>query len=141
MIRFELIKFHLNFRFNFLFLFFNLTAKSVSDTNILKAFFKGCVEWRKMSLLFNDFWWKLGSCFFGHIGILWEEDCLWFDINQWFLLFLILLFGVANNGLKCSFKDRFSHKTWMKCRNVGGLTIDSDVIIEFESCVCVGRHN
>ena len=55
-VRFDLVKFNFNFCFKFLFGCFNLSADSVSDTHLLKDFFKWCGKLRYMILLLAYFW-------------------------------------------------------------------------------------
>ena len=116
MISFELIKFHFNCCFNLRFGCFNISDKSVADTNIIRDLFKGCFKWWTIFLLFNDFRLKLVGCFFDHLGIFWDSNSLWFEINQFFKLFvkMFILFGVfyfgeVDHGLDWSVEDSFSH--------------------------------
>ena len=54
--------------------------------------------------------------FFYCLGVLWELQCFWFDINQFFILFVKnfmlfvkQIFVLVNYGLDCGVKERFQH--------------------------------
>ena len=102
-------------------------------------------KWRDMILLFNDFWWKIGTCFFGHLGILWEVKCLQFEIDQFFVLFvkfciISVLYFVKSvkYGLDCDAKEILSIKSWRWGTNGGGFSRDSDILSWSRSCVSGG---
>ena len=71
-----------NFCFGFQFACVNFGANSVSDTHILKTIFKGYGKWRDVFFFFNKFLRKLGSYIFENLGIVWEVNCLQFDIKK-----------------------------------------------------------
>ena len=76
-----------NVCFSLHFVCVNYFSNHVSYTNFIKAFFKGYGKWRNMLLLFNNYWIKLGSCFFEYLGIVCEAIFFWFEINQFLKFF------------------------------------------------------
>ena len=86
---------------------------------------------KKYASLFDDFWWKLGICFCDNLDIICDTECLWSDINQFFVLFFKAFFGAVKHGLDGGVKDRFSQERWKLGRNGGGSSRYSDVLIGY----------
>ena len=148
MVSFDIVKFHFNCYFKVQFGLLNINSNSVSDTLLIKELFKGCGKLIDMLILLNEFLWKLGSCFFEKLGILWETKCLQFEINQLFLLtfksfmvFVKTIFECINHDLYCSVKYIFSHKSWSQ-NSSGGLFIRYiNVLVGFGMFLSGGIHH
>ena len=92
----------------------------------------------KYASLFIEFWWKLGICFCENFGILCDTECLWYDNNQFLVLFVKSLLGEVKHSLDGGVNDRFSQERVGLGRNGGGSSIDSDVLIGHGSCFLEG---
>ena len=130
-------KFYWNICFNFQFLCINFVANYVADTHLLKSFLKGCGKSINLLLLLNQFWRKLGSCFFEHLGIVWYANRIQFEVNTLLMFFV----KVDKHGLDWSVDSIFSHNRWGRGRNGGGFSRGGNVLIGTGSCVYRGRHD
>ena len=151
-VRFYLIKFHLNSYLNLQFNYFNFSVNSVVDTHILKTFFKVCGKCRNMIILFNGFWSKVFCCFFYLLFFFREAQCFLFEMKYVFMLFLYQLLQLfllffkyyiifSKHFLEWDVKVRFWKKWWRWCRNFGGFSRDNNVLTGSGLCVFGGIHN
>ena len=72
---------------------------TVDVTHLINVFFKICDKWRNIILLFIELWWKIVGFFFDNLGILWEAECLWIDINQLFMFFWKIFIWISQTWL------------------------------------------